>query len=62
MPVWIVFISGKILEDLESVYGTQKHWISPRYIEKLEEFIHNKEARSIFLEKYVQIYNVFHEF
>ena len=56
------FISGKILEDLESVYGTQKHWISPRYIEKLEEFIHNKEARSIFLEKYVQIYNVFHEF
>ena len=37
----------------------KKHWISPRYIEKLEEFIHNKEARSIFLEKYVQIYNVF---
>ena len=24
MTVWIVFISGKILEDLESVYGTQK--------------------------------------
>ena len=24
MPLWIVFISGKILEDLESVYGTQK--------------------------------------
>ena len=37
----------------------KKHWISPRYIEKLEEFIHTKEARSIFLEKYVQIYNVF---
>ena len=39
MPVWIVFISGKILEDLESVYGTQKtldflHDI----LRKLEEF------------------------
>lgn len=37
----------------------KKHWVSPRYIEKLEEFIHKKELRSIFLEKYVQIYNVF---
>lgn len=37
----------------------KKHWISPRYIEKLEEFIQKKELRSIFLEKYLQIYNVF---
>lgn len=37
----------------------KKHWISPRYIEKLEEFVHNKELRAIFLEKYLQIYNVF---
>ena len=37
----------------------KKHWISPRYIEKLEEFVHKKDLRSIFLEKYLQIYNVF---
>ena len=37
----------------------KKHWISPRYIEKLEEFIHSKKLRAIFLEKYIQIYNVF---
>lgn len=37
----------------------KKHWISPRYIEKLEEFIHSRELRAIFLEKYVQITNVF---
>lgn len=37
----------------------KKHWISPRYIEKLEEFVNKKDLRAIFLEKYVQIYNVF---
>ncbi|WP_230973615.1 phosphotransferase [Anaerostipes faecalis] len=37
----------------------KKHWVSPRYIDKLEEFVLSKELRTIFLEKYVQIYNVF---
>lgn len=37
----------------------KKHWVSPRYINKLEEFTLAKELRTIFLEKYVQIYNVF---
>ncbi len=37
----------------------KKHWVSPRYINKLEEFTLSKELRTIFLEKYVQIYNVF---
>lgn len=37
----------------------KKHWISPRYINKLEEFTISKELRTIFLEKYIQIYNVF---
>lgn len=37
----------------------KKHWISPRYIDKLEEFVKKKDLRAIFLEKYIQIYNVF---
>ena len=39
--------------------GHKKHWVSPRYIDKLEEFVSSKELRTLFLEKYVQIYNVF---
>ncbi len=39
--------------------GHKKHWVSPRYIDKLEEFVSSKELRALFLEKYVQIYNVF---
>lgn len=39
--------------------GHKKHWVSPRYIDKLEEFVHSKDLRAFFLEKYVQIYNVF---
>lgn len=39
--------------------GHKKHWVSPRYIDKLEEFVLSKDLRAFFLEKYVQIYNVF---
>lgn len=38
--------------------GHKKHWVSPRYIDKLEEFILSKELRAVFLEKYMQNYNV----
>lgn len=37
----------------------KKHWVSPRYINKLQEFILCKELRAVFLEKYIQFYNVF---
>lgn len=39
--------------------GHKKHWVSPRYIDKLQEFVLCKELRAIFLEKYIQFYNVF---
>ena len=58
--LYALFLFPERLFKISNQYmAHKKHWISPRYIEKLEEFIHNKEVRSIFLEKYVQIYNVF---
>lgn len=37
----------------------KKHFVSPRYIDKLNQFIVSREIRTILLEKYLQTYNVF---